>query len=736
MRDRNARGVARSLSAAPVGEEIFMEKIFLPIQTRRNIMTRSARCATVVLILFASMTVRAQIPQTMSYQGVLSDGAGAIVPDGNYNLTFKLYDVATGTTAALWSEGQLVQVNKGVFNVMLGSVNTLNLPFDKQYWLGISVGLNPELTPRIALASTPYSLNAKSVAPGAAVKSLNGLNDAVTITGGGGATVTSNGNTITITASGGGGTGIQGVQNTNGTLDIANPNGPTATINVKDNGVATQHLHDNAVTSAKIASGAAVKSINTLRDDVTLTAGTNVTITPSGNNLTISASGGSGGGLSVVSHDASMSGDGTSASPLSVTSINGSTITDGTVTEAKIPTGQVVKTVNGLHDNVTFVAGSNVTLTPSGNQITIAATGGSGSGLTAVNHNATLSGDGTGGNPLAVAVPLTLSGAAASPNSLVTMTNTSSGEGFLASSVGGIGVHGTATGANSKGVRGDGEHWGVYGAATGPGSEGVRGDGEAWGVVGNGTGANSTGVKGYGVTWGVYGVTTGPGSAGARGEGLGWGVYGVATEATSQGVRGESPNQGVYGIGTGSNGEGVRGEGVGWGVHGVGTGTNSTGIKGEGTGWGVSGVGTSTNSTGVRGDGDGWGVAAYGTGVNSIGLYAEGKARGVVAVATNTGGTGLDLVGQLKISSTQSNRAAFVHTSTGGSYISTISYPSGMGAQSSSDILMVTPVWTSTYYNHPWAIYWTGSAWAIFSQDATSVIPAGMNWNILVIRTQ
>jgi hypothetical protein len=44
-----------------------------------------------------------------------------------------------------------------------------------------------------------------------------------------------------------------------------------------------------------VADGAVVKSVNTLKDDVTLAAGTNVTITPSGNTLTISASGGGNG---------------------------------------------------------------------------------------------------------------------------------------------------------------------------------------------------------------------------------------------------------------------------------------------------------------------------------------------------------------------------------------------------------------------------------------------------------
>ena len=53
-------------------------------------------------------------------------------------------------------------------------------------------------------------------------------------------------------------------------------------------------------------------------------------------------------------------------------------IADSAVTAPKIATGQVVKTLNGMTDNVTLAAGSNITITPSGNTLTIASTGGAG----------------------------------------------------------------------------------------------------------------------------------------------------------------------------------------------------------------------------------------------------------------------------------------------------------------------------------------------------------------------
>ena len=104
----------------------------------------------------------AQVPPTLSYQGVLTDASGMAVPDGQYSITFRIYDVASGSSH-LWAEFKSVEVHKGIFNVILGEVTPFALAFDKQYWLGISVAGQPELLPRTQLTSSPYSLNAREV---------------------------------------------------------------------------------------------------------------------------------------------------------------------------------------------------------------------------------------------------------------------------------------------------------------------------------------------------------------------------------------------------------------------------------------------------------------------------------------------------------------------------------------------------------------------------------------------
>jgi hypothetical protein len=97
--------------------------------------------------------------------------------------------------------------------------------------------------------------------------------------------------------------------------------------------------------------------------------------------------------LSAVAHDATLAGNGTSASPLG--------IADNGVSAAKIAPGQVVKSLNGLKDNVTLAGSGGISITPSGNTLNIA-----GSGLGSVAHNTTLIGNGTSGAPLGVALPV------------------------------------------------------------------------------------------------------------------------------------------------------------------------------------------------------------------------------------------------------------------------------------------------------------------------------------------
>jgi hypothetical protein len=80
------------------------------------------------------------------------------------------------------------------------------------------------------------------------------------------------------------------------------------TLSIANRCVGTTQLADNGVTAPKIAAGQVVKSINGLTDNVTLAQGANITITPTGNTLTIAATGGGGEGSGILNQTALQTG--------------------------------------------------------------------------------------------------------------------------------------------------------------------------------------------------------------------------------------------------------------------------------------------------------------------------------------------------------------------------------------------------------------------------------------------
>jgi len=67
-------------------------------------------------------------------------------------------------------------------------------------------------------------------------------------------------------------------------------------------------------------------------------------------------------------------------SPNAGVALTASNVVAGGISAPSIAAGQVVKSVNGLHDDLTLTPGSGVTITPNGNTLQISASGGSGAG--------------------------------------------------------------------------------------------------------------------------------------------------------------------------------------------------------------------------------------------------------------------------------------------------------------------------------------------------------------------
>lgn len=107
---------------------------------------------------------------TMGYQGLLKDNEGKLVADGTYKVSFKIYE-SSESKESIWKETQDVEIIKGIINCYIGAEEKLNLPFDKQYWLSVSVG-DDEL-PRMIMSGTPYSLHARRIAEDAIIGGKN-----------------------------------------------------------------------------------------------------------------------------------------------------------------------------------------------------------------------------------------------------------------------------------------------------------------------------------------------------------------------------------------------------------------------------------------------------------------------------------------------------------------------------------------------------------------------------------
>jgi len=663
---------------------------------------RIAPALVVVALMVIAVAARtaAQVPRTLAYQGVLTDTLGHPKPDGSYSLSFRLYD-SPGGGSPIWNETKSLPLSHGLFSTTLGDQIPLNLPFDRPYWLGIQIGADPELAPRIPLSAAGYSLHsvrsdtasfalvapqqgvvdsariagtvtngavtsgkiadgavstskladgtvtAAKISGGQVVRSLNGITDLVLLRAVGGATVSSSGDTLTINAgAGGGATGIQGIQNTNNTLDITGPNGPTTTINVKTAGVGTSQLADGSVTQAKIATG--------------------VSLPPNG----------SAGG------DLTGSYPNPSVNALAITT---SKIADNAVTGAKIAAGQVVKSINALTDGVTLAAGSNMSITPSGNTLTFS----SSAGLTlpfaglasSAQYAMDIRNSGTVGSAAGIYAQNNVTG----NYGMVGTVNEgifgfSSGTSTSASLRGnqfgsGLALEANCFGTGSAGsfriVNASSSAAVVYATTSGTGSTGyfttsnsantaavlsayAVGPGPA--ITGQGAGQGSAGV--FSITnssnpqAAVFATSIGPGIAlAASNEGTGRGAVFTLTSAanTNDAVQASTSGAGRVAWFSNSNSS-FTGNAVevvtqnGTGLLAGSNGSAGYGIVGRGY-TGVFGTALVSGGTGVSAIGNQFGVNAFSGAVsNSVGIY--GQANGSNSIAIQASGTNYGYWGQ------------------------------------------------------------------------------------------
>jgi hypothetical protein len=112
--------------------------------------------------LFAGFlsSVAYAVPMTTTYQGYLENAEGEPL-NATVNMTFALYATAQGGNA-FWSEThQQIEVTNGVFNVTLGSQNPFtDDSLEGERYLGVTVGTDPEMSPRQPLTSAFFAMRA------------------------------------------------------------------------------------------------------------------------------------------------------------------------------------------------------------------------------------------------------------------------------------------------------------------------------------------------------------------------------------------------------------------------------------------------------------------------------------------------------------------------------------------------------------------------------------------------
>jgi hypothetical protein len=143
-----------------------------------------------LLVLFSGLlsvfnlqnnTAQAATSDQLNFQGRLLTNTGSLVPDGEYNVEFNLYNVATGGSTQ-WTETRLssgtgVTVQNGYYSVYLGDQTAFgSLDWSQDLYLGMTIRgttscawgscspADSEMTPRFKLTSVPYAFVSSNVA--------------------------------------------------------------------------------------------------------------------------------------------------------------------------------------------------------------------------------------------------------------------------------------------------------------------------------------------------------------------------------------------------------------------------------------------------------------------------------------------------------------------------------------------------------------------------------------------
>ncbi len=159
----------------------------LGVRARKHLAVLTGTLVTISVLAGLTASLAANLVQparanataadTINFQARLESANGAIVPDGNYNVEFKLYSGSSGGTA-LWTEDYLnsssqgIQIFDGYLTANLGSITSFpgTINWGQQLWLTLNIGgtttgtpsWDGEMNPRLLITAVPYAYQAKN----------------------------------------------------------------------------------------------------------------------------------------------------------------------------------------------------------------------------------------------------------------------------------------------------------------------------------------------------------------------------------------------------------------------------------------------------------------------------------------------------------------------------------------------------------------------------------------------
>lgn len=162
-------------------------------------------------VLALASQASAAVPSVLNHQGRLYDASNEPV-NGPIDIEFAIYD-APDALAPVWSEIHTITFEDGYYSVTLGNDDPLlDILTGDEMYLGITVGSDPEMTPRSPIDSVPYALVANNAVGDITPTSIV-INGATVID--------ENGEWV------GAPTGLVGPQGPQGPIGMTGPTGPT-----------------------------------------------------------------------------------------------------------------------------------------------------------------------------------------------------------------------------------------------------------------------------------------------------------------------------------------------------------------------------------------------------------------------------------------------------------------------------------------------------------------------------